>query len=971
MKKYFLLLLLLVSGITGVHAYRMRSSVTGARTVSLCGHVKDAFTKCGIEDVRITLMKADSTIVDTMTVKYHDEGKTYMDSYYVFQVPATPGKYIIRAEHEGYETTFVNYEITHIARNTEFDVPLHLMKRVKKTEPKDGGALGEVVVKATKLKIVNRGDTIVYNADAFNLSEGSMLDDLVRQMPNVTLNKSGEIFLNGRKVDYLLLNGKNFFKGKNNVMLENLASYMVNKIKFYDKQTDKDKYVGINVERKDFVMDVNLKREYAKGYLANVDAGAGTNGRYMARAFAARMTAQSRFSIYGNVNNVNEYRSPGSDGDWRSTNVNDGELKSKTVGMDLNIDDKKGRFSENLYANVSWQDMFSDVKTMKQSFLDTGQSFNLNRSISRPNGIFAYASNEFTLYKPLLVKIGNSIQYINSDGHSEVLSATFSENPNRFGDPYKKLDSIFSATPGTSKADTLVNKYRQDVRGSGHRMTAVMDVSAVKKLPWGDVLEVNASASKSDSPNTTHDLYNLAYLQGSSEEKDNRNKYTKDSSHSYEYSLGAKYGMHFLNKWNIELSYKYAQDYSWQTKSLYRLDWLGNGYADDFTGTLPSTRDSLLMALDYGNSYHSGLFERSHHEAAKVYYDKSYDDKSLRIEINLPFENKYERLNYYKTGADTCLHRRMWLFRPDVTLDFRTNNNKLRYYFNYSLQVAPPGLMRMVNVRDDSNPLAVSIGNPSLKNTVSHHFDLSFSKQFASMQRFLNVDWSTSIIDRSVANSFVYNPANGVYTYQPKNVSGNWFTSVSFGFSSALDKQRRLDYEINTRYYYNHNVDLIRVSSQNTSSRSVVNNHVLSQNLKLNYQLGNFRCGIAGQLEYNNSTSKSENFTTINAYDFSYGLTSGYMFPWDINFYTDIKMYSRRGYDNSAMDTDNLIWNISLSRSFLKGRLVAKVDGFDVLKQLSNYSYVVNGQGRTETIRNSVPGYLMLHLLYKINIKPR
>jgi hypothetical protein len=97
MKKYFLLLLLLASGITGVHAYRMRSSVTGERTVSLCGHVKDAFTKCGIEDVRMTLMKADSTIVDTMTVKYHDEGKTYMDSYYVFQVPATPGKYIMRA----------------------------------------------------------------------------------------------------------------------------------------------------------------------------------------------------------------------------------------------------------------------------------------------------------------------------------------------------------------------------------------------------------------------------------------------------------------------------------------------------------------------------------------------------------------------------------------------------------------------------------------------------------------------------------------------------------------------------------------------------------------------------------------------------------------------------------------------------------------------------------------------------------
>lgn len=969
--KKLIVIIILISGITGVRAYNMRPSMTEDRTVSLCGHVKDAFTKCGIEDVMITLMNADSTIIDTMTVKYMDEGRTYMDSYYDFQVPAKPEKYIIRAEHEGYETTYVNYEITRIARNTEFNVPWHLMKRVKKMEMKDGGTLGEVIVKATKLKIVNCGDTIVYNADAFNLSEGSMLDDLIKQMPNVTLNKAGEIFLNGRKVDDLFLNGKNFFKGQNQVMLENLASYMVNKIKFYDKQTEKDKYVGINIDRKEFVMDVDLKREYAKGFLANADVGAGTNKRYMTRAFAARMTAQSRFSMYGNINNVNEYRSPGSDGDWSSTNANDGELKSKAAGLDLNIDDKKGRFSENLYANVSSRDMLSDVKTMKQFFLDTEQNFNLNHSISRPEGIFGHANNEFTLYKPLFIKINNFIQYINTDVHNEVLSATFSENPNRFGDPYKKLDSICSTTPGTFNAESLVNKCRQDVRGSGHRMSIGMDISVVKKLPWGDVLEVDASASKTDSRNTMQELYNLTYLQGNSEEKDNRNKYTKDPSHSYEYSLGTKYGMHFLNKWNIELSYKYAQDYSWKKRALYRLDWLENGYANDFMGTLPSTCDSLLMALDDANSYHAGKLERSHHEAVRIYYDKSDNDKSLRIEINLPFENKYEWLNYHKVNADTCLHRRMWLFKPNITLDFSCNNNKLRYYFNYSLQIAPPDLMQMVNVRDDSNPLAVSIGNPSLKNTVSHHFDLRFSKQFSSMQRFLNVDWSTGVIDRCVANSFVYNPVNGVYTYKPENVSGNWFTNVNFSFSSALDKQRHLDYEINTRYYYNHNVDLVGVSSQNSSYRSVVNNHVLSQNIKVNYQLGDFRCGIAGQLEYNNSTSKSENFKTINAYNFSYGLTGGYMLPWNINFFTDIKMYSRRGYDNSTMDTNNLIWNVSLSRSFLKGRLVAKVDGFDVLKQLSNYSYVVNGQGRTETTRNSIPGYLMLHLLYKINIKPK
>ena len=197
------------------------------------------------------LMRADSTIVDTMHVfKQWSQGKD--DYAYRFDIPAREQQYIIRAEHPDYETTYVNYHVRHIARNTYFDAPWHNMKkRSRMTE--DTHQLGEVVVRATKVKLFYRGDTITFNADAFNLPEGSMLDALIRQMPGVELKDDGRILVQGEQVDVLMLNGKDFFKGNNRVMLDNLPAYTVQKVQTYHKSTELSEYLERNYEKKRFV----------------------------------------------------------------------------------------------------------------------------------------------------------------------------------------------------------------------------------------------------------------------------------------------------------------------------------------------------------------------------------------------------------------------------------------------------------------------------------------------------------------------------------------------------------------------------------------------------------------------------------------------------------------------------------------------------------------------------------------------
>ena len=101
-------------------------------------------------------------------------------------------------------------------------------------------------------------------------------------------------------------------------------------------------------------------------------------------------------------------------------------------------------------------------------------------------------------------------------------------------------------------------------------------------------------------------------------------------------------------------------------------------------------------------------------------------------------------------------------------------------------------------------------------------------------------------------------------------------------------------------------------------------------------------------------------------------MTAQYTIPvLKLDVATDLKMFSRRGYNSSMMNTDDLVWNASLSRAFFKGKLTARLMAFDILHQLSSTQYNVNAQGRTETWHNCIPRYALLTLGYKFQKMPK
>ena len=120
------------------------------------------------------------------------------------------------------------------------------------------------------------------------------------------------------------------------------------------------------------------------------------------------------------------------------------------------------------------------------------------------------------------------------------------------------------------------------------------------------------------------------------------------------------------------------------------------------------------------------------------------------------------------------------------------------------------------------------------------------------------------------------------------------------------------------------------------------------------------------------SRGDSQRFQDINACDYQYGLTAQYTIPLlQVSMGTDITMFSRKGYNSSMMNTDDLIWNAIISRSFMNEKLTLKLQAFDILHELSNKRYSVDAQGRTETLYNSIPNYVMLSASYRFSQTPK
>ena len=901
---------------------------------SVEGSVVDNITGMGVT-AKITLMTADSVVIDTITADIEempwDIG--YHKAYYEFKDAVTAkGKYIIKAEKEGYDVCYMNCEL----RSTREDyIKVKEIRMTKIVEHE----LKEVTVVASKVKMVMKGDTIVYNANAFNLAEGNMLDALIARLPGAKLEKDGRIYVNGRFIQSLLVNGQEFFAGNPKQALENLPAYTVNKIKVYNKAGTKSRLMQQNMGDNTYVMDVSLKREYATGYMGDLEAGGGTQKRYKLRGFGMKFSDKERMGAFFNINNLNDNQRAELTGEWEPQDVGNGLLTVKNAGVSY------VRFLNNERSWVStgntWQHISTDNEsiTHTQTYLPEENSFLHNHSKQLNSSDKWESINRLSIDKTNYSTSNSlSISYLRNNGFGSTNSATANE---------------------TTKLNTLLSRNSSESSDFNFDFSTDNYVKYITDLIRGDF-----SVSYNRNKQKQFMLNNVQYLQGG-QPNDLRNNYFDMPNQKLKLSAGVGYDIN-IRKTTFAPSYSYTYTYNKASNLLYRLDWLAGRDINQFN-VLPSASNVLLSALDNNNSYCFNEYRNEHRFNFK-YFNRKIKVLNSFVSLNLPLRLLNADFHYYGISEQRFSRRKLF-FEPNIELYHWDEN--VSWVFTARMKSDFPTLLATADYRNDSDPLNIRLGNKDLRNL--HHYDVEANVTLnGENEQTISLSANYHRTDNQVAYALIFDKTTGASIIYPTSVNGNWNTKFEVEFKRALDKANKILFSNNFSTNYNHSVDMASIAGSAESQRSIVNNWEFGDELKVNYRLNdNYEFTFHTGGKYYLINSERVGFEKIKASDYNIGLNAQIVLPWELQLTTDMTMFARRGYQQTEMNTTDWIWNVQLARTFLKGHLTAKLQGFDLLQQLSNTRYVINSQGRTESWNNSIPRYVMFSLAWKFNINPK
>ncbi|MDY5924533.1 outer membrane beta-barrel protein [Hallella sp.] len=939
------------------------SSLAFAQKYHIDGFIRDSFTKEKLDSVNVTLMSMDSTVVETFRGKPYGWWQVYRDI-------KAPGKYIMKFEHDGYYPAYKNVDFKYTKyRHTGDSFGEILMHKIRM---KKEVTLKEVVVTATKLKMVMRGDTIVYDADAFQLSSGSMLDKLIRLLPGAQLEPGGEIYINGQKVESLLVNGENFFNGDPKVALDNLPHYMVDKIKVYRKMDERLMVASdLRTLRKDqlpLVLDVGLKKEYTTSWVGNATVGYGTDHHHEARMFAMRFTPNSHIAMVGNSNDVRGDSYYSSDGNWQEPYGNTAEVTTHEVKVDgmLRDEDKKWKLSDQLSLKAQKRDYLS--KTSTTMFLgDDVYSRYLFNNTNKNIKLGFSGTNSYTPSKQFTLDFTPKVSYYHYDNNYTSTSADFNR---QLTERYmgEALDSLFGGNLESEYRKILISSLKNQYYGKGNELTTEGVVTSSYRIR-DDRLSWSLSGYYNNKKNRS--LNNYERVESANDMA--RFSDMPQRNYRYEGNIGYDYSLDFPALiLYISPQYGFKQSYASDSRWHHILD--GTEASAWGLDQLYSNRDSISRYIDYSNSYRSQTWNKTNTMGLDFsFYFKREDYKNITLDPSIQFRNVYDRISYTRAQTDTTIRRSRWLMEPSVALRIDANTgNDLEYHWrlNYKLQHQLPSLLYAVNYRDDATPLLVRESGYNLPNTHQHTASFSYERKMIKTQRFFNTSLTYRLWQNMLCQSMRYDMSTGVTTYRPDVIAGNWELSGQARYQMPLDKKRKAwKLTSQTNLNYRNFRDYLNSASATPSLVSSVRRFSASESLQVGYYRNYYSLTVSANVFYNHS--ESDRFATLNAFDFNYGVNYGMPLVWGIDFYTTLKMYSRRGYSDDKYNTDQFIVNFNLGKDIFKGKARLKFEVFDLLNKMSYYSYNINAQMQQETYTNLLRRYAMVSLTYRFSQKKK
>lgn len=923
------------------------------------GGVFDAVTRTIVDSVKVTLLSEDGTAIDSMTTNKNIKVGYNNSTWFFFCDKKVPKRKMLFSA-KGYEEQEVEVPaISFKWRETMRQMPNVYLQRLSKAR-----TLGEATIRATKIKFYHKGDTLVFNADAFEVGEGSMLDALIRQLPGVELKRGGEIFVNGRRVEDLLLNGQKFFGEDRTLMLDNLPAYTVSRVKVLEKSTDLSRRMGKEAEKKIFTMDIQLKKAYSIGWFGHLLGGMGTKHRSVARLFALRFTPYSRLSVYGNMNNLSNEQKPGENEDWTPDDLSDHQITTRQAGFDYLFTHPEERYK--VYGNtqvVSQKNILEQQET-GISFVTDGNLWKY-RTQEEQSRLFAFSTSntwEFHPWKQTWTWLRVNGTYQSRKKQGEEILGLFTQSPTSYTNMADSLRLLSLRSP--LKTFLLHRLLSEDLTESAS-FSGDVSVNLQKRVWSNDMILAGASLYYHREKGKNFKNRHLVYPNTPTSNSEFSRLYGKSDPTSSFSAQGTTTYMAWLTSTLLltaDYSIKYARIH--RDYRLYQLERLA-GWGENFLqplGTLPSEVE-YLRHIDRQNSFNMYLRSMSHNPALNLKYETS----KWFFLLKLPLDRRAVTLDYCRASFNGTVRKHYLFFLPQLEIRKHWNEERSFVEFKYNHNAQEPASTNLVEEENTLDPLNIFRGNSQLKPAHTHNIEAKLFLKSDNHDAAYTLASSLTLEKKAFGYESVYNHITGITTYTPKNIDGNSNWDMTFTHSRFLDKEQILNLEFTSYLMLNRGVDFLGKTGGMTN-RSVVHTLWSTGEFELGYNRNNISFTLLGGGGFNRATSKRSSFTTISVGEFHYGFSFKSPRLWGFQLSTDLKMYSRRGYENPQANTNELIWNARLHRS-IGEKWSIELEGFDILHRLSNTTQTINSQGHFEIFKNVIPAYFMLKCRYQFTKK--
>lgn len=930
------------------------SMAASAQGIKITGTLVDRDTKEGVMLATVQMLKPDSTYVSGVL---SDEKGNFS-----IEVSAT-GSYILKFTSVGYTPLTKTVKV-----DGKKDIALG-----KITFNADAIMLKGATVVGQAARVTVQEDTFVYNASAYRTPEGSVVEELVKRLPGAQVSDDGTITINGKEVKKVLVDGKEFMTGDTQTALKNLPTSIIDKIKSYDEKSDLAKVTGIDDGEEQTVLDFGIKKGMNKGVFGNVDASVGTQDRYAERLMGALFKDKTRVMLMGNLNNVNDRGFPGGGGGGRFGRGTQGLNTSKMAGANFNLEPSS---KLKLDGSVRWNHSNGDKRTEQsvENFVSTAGSFSnsLNQNYTRSDNWNARMRLEWTPDTMTNIMFRPSFSYSKSDGLTSGTSASYNEDPYSYVSDPLSQESISimdekglmvnhrensSITYSDNLSIGAMLQLNRKLNSKGRNATLRTDIS------YGE------GDSKSLSTSNVH-LYQVEDAFGN-DSTYQTNRFNTTPTKTLNYSVQFTYSEPVFKAMFLQLSYKFNYKYNKSDRSTFDFSNVdGNMFAgvdnvyrgwDNYLSRLDQPLDNYLdESLSRYSEYKNYIHEIQ--LMLRVIREK------YRLNVGVMVQPQKTRFIQRYQGINTDTVRNVVNVTP--TLDFRYRFSKLsNLRINYRGTTSQPSMTDLLDIRDDSDPLNITMGNPGLKPSFTNTLRLFFNNYTQEHQRATMVHLNYSNTRNSISNMVTYDEETGGRTTRPENINGNWNISGALMFNTALDSVGYWTVSTFTNVRYNNYVGYLALDQYSGSRKNTTKTTTIGEQLTASFRNSWLEVSLDGSVDYTHTRNLLQSQNNLDTWQFAYGGYFSLYLPWGMSLSTDLHQNSRRGYNDSSMNTNELIWNMQLSQSFLKGNaLTVSLQLYDTLNEQSNFSRTINAMQRSDTRYNSINSYAMLHAVYRVNI---